>query len=232
MEKLIQGIHRFRSDVFDPNRDFFRKLVDGQRPQALFITCSDSRLVPDLICQADPGDLFVLRNAGNIVPPYAPATPAGEAATIEYAIRGLGIRDVIVCGHTRCGAMQAVADPDATAAMPRVRAWLEHAQATAEIVCTCYHHLSGEARQKVLTQENVLVQLEHLRTHPAAADALAAGDLKLHAWVYKMETGEVFAYDPATGQFNPLGREATPDAEFRVADPHRRRPHLTAAPAV
>ncbi|MFM8274167.1 MAG: carbonic anhydrase [Gemmata sp.] len=204
MEKLISGIHRFQADVFAPNCAFFRKLADGQSPQALFITCSDSRMVPDLICQTDPGDLFVLRNAGNIVPPYTPGAPSGEAATIEYALRGLGVRNIVVCGHTRCGAMQAVADPQATANMPRVRSWLDHAQASAEIVCSCYGHLTGEARAKVLVQENVLTQLEHLRTHPAVAAALAAGELKLHAWVYKMETGEVFAYDPGSGQFGPL----------------------------
>jgi carbonic anhydrase len=130
--------------------------------------------------------------------------PTGEAATIEYAIKGLGIRDIVVCGHTRCGAMQAVSSPDATAGMPRVRQWLEHAQAGVEIVCTCYQHLPAEARAKVLIQENVLVQLEHLRTHPAVAAALAAGELKLHGWVYKMETGQVFAYDAAAGQFVPL----------------------------
>jgi carbonic anhydrase len=207
VEKLLKGIHRFQSDVFAQNLDFYRKLVDGQSPQALFITCSDSRVVPDLICQTDPGELFVLRNAGNIIPPHTPGMPTGEAATIEYAIKSLGIRNVVVCGHTRCGAMQAVASPDMTCGMPRVRQWLEHAQAGVEIVGTCYHHLPAEARAKVLIQENVLVQLEHLRTHPAVAAALAAGDLKLHAWVYKMETGEVYAYDAAGGQFTPLTRE-------------------------
>ena len=212
MEKLINGIHRFQADVFAPNRAFFRKLADGQSPQTMFITCSDSRMVPDLICQSDTGDLFVLRNAGNIVPPYAPGAPSGEAATIEYAIRGLGVRDVIICGHTRCGAMQAVAEPQCTVAMPRVRQWLEHAQASQEIVCTCYSNLTGEARAKVLVQENVLTQLEHLRTHPAVAAALASGELKLHAWVYKMETGEVFAYHPENGQFALLeiGDDVTP----------------------
>jgi carbonic anhydrase len=207
MEKLIQGIHRFQSDVFAPKRDFFRKLADGQHPQALFITCSDSRMVPDLICQADPGELFVLRNAGNIVPPYNPGNPSGEAATIEYAIRGLGIRNIIVCGHTRCGAMQAVGEPTSTVGMPRVRSWLEHAQSSLEIVNNCYQNLTGEARWKVLTQENVLVQIEHLRTHPAVAAALSSGELKLHAWVYKMETGEVFVYDPDTGQYTPLRQD-------------------------
>jgi carbonic anhydrase len=206
VQKLIQGIHRFQSDVFAVRQDFFRRLVDGQRPQALFITCSDSRMVPDMICQTDPGDLFVIRNAGNIVPPYTPGVPAGEAATIEYAIRGLGIKDIIVCGHTRCGAMQATLNPDSVAEMPRVRQWLANADASAEIVCTCYHHLADDAKWNVITQENVLVQLEHLRTHPAVLTGLAAGELRLHAWVYKMETGDVFAYDPESGQFTPLVR--------------------------
>ncbi len=214
MEKLIQGIHRFQADVFAPNLAFFRTLIDGQKPQALFVTCSDSRMVPDMICQTDPGDLFVLRNAGNIVPPYSPGSPSGEAATIEYAVKGLGIRDIVVCGHTRYGAMHAVTEPDSTASMPRVRQWLEHAQAGAEIVCTCYRQLAPESRSAVLTQENVLVQVEHLRMHPAVAAALAAGAVKLHAWVYKIETGEVFAYDPHAGQFKPLVREDGSAAVF------------------
>jgi len=219
MEKLIAGIHRFQNDVFAPRRDFFRHLVNGQRPRALFVTCSDSRMVPDLICQTDPGDLFVLRNAGNIVPPYTPGAPSGEAATIEYAIKGLDIRNVVVCGHTCCGAMQAVLDPEATANMPRVRQWLGNADAAGEIVCTCYQHLSAEARWAVTVQENVLVQVEHLRTHPVVAAGLAAGELRLHAWVYKMETGQVFAYDPAAGQFLPLDRASAGGA---ITPAHRR----------
>src|SRR5262245_29155864 len=212
MEKLISGIHKFQADVFAPNEDFFRRLADGQTPQALFVTCSDSRMVPDRMCQTRPGELFVLRNAGNIIPPYTPGSPSGEAATIEYAVRGLGVKHIILCGHTRCGAMQAVVEPQCTSNMPRVRQWLDHAQASAEIVCSCYAHLPSEARWKVLVQENVLVQLEHLRTHPAVATALATGGLKLHAWVYKMETGEVFAFDPRTGQFARLeaGTEPAP----------------------
>lgn len=206
MQKLISGIHDFQDNVFAVRRDFFEKLVAGQRPQALFIGCSDSRMVPDLICQADPGDLFVVRNAGNIVPPFNPASPAGEAATIEYALKGLGIENIIVCGHTRCGAMQAVLTPDATAAMPGVRQWLGHAAAAAEIVGTCYAHLDADARWGVAVQENVLVQLEHLRSHPAVAAGLAAGRVKLHGWVYKIETGQVFAYDPAAEQYLPLVR--------------------------
>lgn len=219
MEKLISGIHKFQADVFAPNESFFHGLADSQAPQALFITCSDSRLVPDLICQTRPGELFVLRNAGNIVPPVTPGAPSGEAATIEYAIRGLGVRHIVLCGHTRCGAMKAVIEPQCTATMPRVRQWLDHAQASAEIVCSCYSHLTGEAQWKVLVQENVLVQLEHLRTHPAVATALARGELKLYGWVYKIETGEVFAYRPESGQFTRI--EAGEDATLAVPAPSR-----------
>ncbi|MBX9580063.1 MAG: carbonic anhydrase [Gemmataceae bacterium] len=227
MQKLISGIHKFQDDVFAARRDFFKKLVDGQRPQAVFVGCSDSRMVPDLICQADPGELFVVRNAGNIVAPYNPAAPSAEAATIEYALKGLGIPNVIVCGHTRCGAMQAALHPDGTAAMPAVRQWLGHAAAAAEVVGACYAHLEDDARWGVMVQENVLTQLEHLRTHPAVAAALAAGAVKLHGWVYKMETGQVFAYDPQAGQFLPLlrdgGEAVVPLPAYRGPDAPRTR---------
>jgi carbonic anhydrase len=206
MVKLIRGIHKFQSDVFRAREELFRELVRGQNPQALFIGCSDSRMVPDLICQADPGDLFVIRNAGNLVPPYTPGAVCGEAATIEYAVRGLGVKDIIVCGHTKCGAMQATMNPDSLKDMPRVRQWLANADASHEIVVTQYGHLSEDARWQVMAQENVLVQLENLRTHPAVLVGLAHGDLRLHAWMYKLETGEVFAYDAETGQYAPLVR--------------------------
>ena len=204
MEKLIRGIHKFQSDIYTAREELFRHLVGGQHPQALFVTCSDSRMVPDLICQTDPGDLFVLRNAGNLVPTYNPGAASGEAATIEYAIRGLGIKHIIVCGHTKCGAMSAALKPEALKDMPRVRQWLANADASAEIVITQYGHLSDDSRWRVMAQENVLVQLENLRTHPAVAVALKNGDLQLHAWMYKMETGQVFAYDGKDGQYRPV----------------------------
>jgi carbonic anhydrase len=208
MEKLIRGIHKFQSDVFQKREDFFHRLTRGQNPQALFITCSDSRVVPDLITQTDPGDLFVVRNAGNLIPPHVPGQSCGEVAAVEYAVRALGIRDIVVCGHTGCGAMQAVMTPGGADAMPRVRQWLGHADASWEIVMTQYGELSEEARWKVLTQENVLVQLEHLRTHPTVAAGLVAGEVRLHGWIYKIETGDVFAYDPDSGQFLPVVRPA------------------------
>lgn len=203
MQKLIQGLHHFQSNVFSSQRELFERLAHGQSPDALFITCSDSRINPNLITQTEPGDLFILRNAGNIVPPYGAAN-GGEGATIEYAVAALGVRDIIVCGHSHCGAMNGLLNLDSLGELPTVRQWLSHAEATRRIARENYEHLCGGALLTATIEENVLVQLENLRTHPAVAAALSRGKLNLHGWVYKIETGEVFAYDPGQEQFLPL----------------------------
>ena len=203
MQKLLQGIHHFQDNVFSSQRELFERLAEGQHPDALFITCSDSRINPNLITQTEPGELFIIRNAGNIVPPYGAAN-GGEGATIEFAVVGLGIQHIIVCGHSHCGAMKGLLHPESLTELPLMAAWLGHAEATRRIAQQKYEDRPAEALLNVAIQENVLVQLENLRTHPAVAAALAAGKLKLHAWVYKIETGQVFAYDPERGQFAPL----------------------------
>ena len=203
MQKLIQGIHHFQDNVFSSQRELFERLAEGQHPDALFITCSDSRINPNLITQTEPGELFIIRNAGNIVPPYGAAN-GGEGATIEFAVVGLGVQHIIVCGHSHCGAMKGLLRPESLTGLPMMAAWLGHAEATRRIAQQKYEDRPAEALLNVAIQENVLVQLENLRTHPAVAAALAAGKLKLHAWVYKIETGQVFAYDPERGQFAPL----------------------------
>jgi carbonic anhydrase len=203
VQKLVQGIHRFQADIFRSQRELFAKLANGQSPEALFITCSDSRINPNLITQTDPGELFILRNAGNIIPPYG-ASNGGEGPTIEFAVAALGVKDIIVCGHSLCGAMKGLLDREALADMPAVHAWLGHAEATRRIMREKYADRSGAALLTATIEENVLVQLENLRTHPAVAVGLSKGTLKLHGWVYKIETGEVFAYDPAHEQFLPL----------------------------
>lgn len=205
MEKLVQGIHKFHQQVFTTQRELFERLTQGQSPDALFITCSDSRIDPGLLTQTDPGDLFVLRNAGNIIPPYGAGDGGGEAATLEFAVAGLGVKDIIVCGHTHCGAMAALLDPSKTENLPDLRRWLRNAESTRRIVAENYAHLEDPAtRVKATVQENVLVQLENLRTHPAVAARIARGQLNLHAWVYKLEEGRVFTYDPGDGQYVPL----------------------------
>lgn len=210
MEKLLKGLHQFQSNTFSTQRGLFERLAHGQRPEALFITCSDSRINPNLLTQTEPGDLFILRNAGNIVPPHGAAN-GGEGATIEYAVVALGIRHIIVCGHSKCGAMHGLLHPETVESLPTVAAWLKHAQATRRIVETKYPDADEENKLDAAVKENVLVQLEHLRTLPEVAVRLARNELQLHAWVYKFETGEVLAYDPESKRFLDLsaGSRAT-----------------------
>jgi carbonic anhydrase len=198
--------------VFSIQEPLFQRLADGQNPQALFITCSDSRIDPNLLTQTEPGELFILRNAGNIVPPYGPYA-GGEAATIEYAVSVLGVHDIVVCGHSHCGAMSGLLHPDQVASLPAVRNWLAHAEATARIMKENYEHITDpKARLTATVEENVLVQLENLRTHPCVLAAMSRRDLRLHGWVYKFESGQVFAYDREESQFVRMDRGlATPD---------------------
>ncbi|MBI1310338.1 carbonic anhydrase [bacterium] len=210
MQKLVHGIHRFQQNIFSTQRDLFERLVAGQSPLALFITCSDSRIDPSLITQTEPGELFIMRNAGNIVPAYGQMTD-GVAATIEYAVAVLKVRDIILCGHSHCGAMNGLLHPEQIEELPAVRHWLSHADATARIMAENYQHIVDPAARLTATvEENVLVQLENLRTHPSVAAASARNSLKLHGWVYKFETGQVFSYDPAPGQFLALNADGTP----------------------
>ena len=203
MQKLVDGIHHFQANVFSSEPEFYARLAEGQSPETLFITCSDSRINPNLITQTRPGELFILRNAGNIVPPYGAAN-GGEGATIEYAVAALGVKDIIVCGHSHCGAMKGLLDPTGLDELPAVRSWLGHAETTRRVIRENYKHLSGQALVTATVQENVLAQLENLRTHPSVAALIARGALHLHGWVYKIETGQVFAYDPKNGQFETL----------------------------
>ncbi len=209
MLKLIEGIHRFQTEHFGSQRELFERLAQGQAPEVLLITCSDSRIDPCLITQAKPGELFILRNAGNLVPPYG-AGIGGEAATIEFAVAGLGVKDVIVCGHSHCGAMKGLLSPVNPIDFPALTQWLSHAEATRRIVQEKYPGHDEAALLNIAIQENVLVQLENLRTHPVVAAGIARGELKLHGWVYKIETGEVFGYDAQSSQFLPLTSKRPP----------------------
>lgn len=205
MQKLVDGIHKFQKDVFCSQEQFFQRLVNGQEPLALFITCSDSRIDPNMLTQTRPGELFIMRNAGNIVPPYGSAS-SGEAATIEYAVSVLGVEDIVICGHSHCGAMNALLNPGETGRLPAVRQWLGHADATSRIISENYTHLfEGRERLAATVEENVLVQLENLRTHPAVLAALGRKCMTLHGWVYEFESGQVFVYDTEQEQFASVG---------------------------
>lgn len=220
MQKLITGLHHFQSRVFESHRSLFERLSHGQNPDALFITCSDSRINPNLITQTNPGDLFILRNAGNIVPPFGAAN-GGESATIEFAVAALGVRDIIVCGHSMCGAIKGLLNPESLKDLPTVSQWLSHAQSTARIIKENYDalNLTSEQLLNVAIQENVLMQCDNLRTHPSVAARLARGEINIHAWTYKIETGEVFSYDHTSGQFLQIkeGSNASPVPSSRIA---------------
>lgn len=203
MQNLIEGIHQFQNESFLPLQGLFEQLAKGQNPETLFITCSDSRIDPNLLTRSKPGDLFILRNAGNIIPPHG-VNSGGEAATIEFAVAALGVRDIIICGHSHCGAMQGLLQPEKVASLPAVASWLLNAETTRRIIKDNYSHLEGDKLLTATIEENVLVQLENLRTLPAVGSRLVKGDLHLHGWVYKIETGEVFAYDVRQGQFLKL----------------------------
>lgn len=225
MDNIIQGISNFRGNIFPGQRRMYEKLVrDGQHPKALIIACADSRVSPEHITQAGPGDLFVTRNAGNIVPPFTHAN-GGVSSAIEYAVVALGVRDIVICGHSDCGAMKGLGNPKALDSMPSVAAWLRHAQAAERIVCEAYPaDVDPKERMRALSLENVVVQLNHLRTHPSVAAGLAKGQLRLHGWFFEIETGDLLAYDGETGCFASLdgGAEKLPVAQahsMRVAAP-------------
>jgi carbonic anhydrase len=222
MKRLIQGLHQFQTDYFSTHRELFELLSQGQHPRILFITCSDSRIDPNLITQTQPGEMFIIRNAGNIIPPYG-ATNGGEGAAVEYAIHALGIQDVIVCGHSHCGAMKGLLKIEKLAEeMPVVYEWLKHAEATRRTMKEHYQDYEGEALLNAAIQENVLTQLENLRTYPVIYSRLKNGQLQLHGWVYEIETGEVLEYSPSVGQYVPpqtqLSRAAwiTPEQQQRI----------------
>ncbi|GGX16846.1 carbonic anhydrase [Streptomyces chryseus] len=189
-----------RIAAHDEHRAWFGRPAAGQSPQALFITCSDSRVVPSLITGARPGELFELRTAGNAVPGYHPDRPSGEAATIEYAVSVLRVPDIVVCGHSHCGAIGARVRGEDLRAVPAVAGWLD-SQLPDDLNGL---HADADTEVAAAVQRNVRDQLERLRAHPGVAERTAAGQLRLHGWFYAVDTGRVLAHDPAADTFLPL----------------------------
>jgi|GEM_PF-72712 len=217
LNKIVNGFRKFKTEIFPNSRELFGDLSVRQNPLAMFITCADSRIVPDLITQSAPGDLFITRNVGNIVPPYGQMM-GGVSTAIEYAVLALGVQHIIVCGHSDCGAMKAVLDPVALKLMPTVKIWLRHSETALKVVeANC--DLVGDEKLRVLTQENVIAQLTHLHTHPAVVAKVASGNLFIHGWIYDIKTCEILAFDAMQGIFLPLDGEiipvATPKARYK-----------------
>ena len=216
MEKLIEGVHKFRTDEFGNYRKLFRKLSqDGQDPHTLFITCSDSRVLAELITQSKPGDLFVVKNVGNIVPPAGvTGSTNSTAAAIEFAVESLRVSDIVVCGHTQCGAMEALLRglPPETP-MPHLQDWLAVAAPVRQVLQTQYTHLKSHAEQVTAAgEENVLFALDNLYTYACVEKRLRDGSLRLHGWFFKIASAELFAFDPDTKQFLPLVADKPADS--------------------
>ena len=200
MHRLLEGLVRFREETFQGKRELFIRLSQGQSPGVLFITCSDSRIDPTLLTSSEPGDLFIIRNAGNLVPPYG-SQFGGITATIEYGVAVLNVSDIVICGHSDCGAMRALVEPQELDNLPAVKHWLIHAESTRTVVKENFAHLSADEKFSATIQENVLIQLDHLRTHPTVVSRLRRGTLNLHGWVYCLHSGEVWVHDQEQGKF-------------------------------
>jgi len=212
VKKLIEGFNRFKSDVYAQHRELFQELASQQHPDTLFIGCSDSRLVPGLLLQTDPGDLFVCRNAGNIAPPHGEHA-GGVSATIEYAVQVLGVQHVIVCGHSDCGAMKAAMHPEKVASLPAVAQWLRHTERAVAVVEAMHKDCDEHEKLNLLVEENVLSQLDNLRTHPSVAAKLRAGALQLHGWVFNIPRAELKIYDADQQRFVQVAETGVPTPE-------------------
>lgn len=203
MQQLIEGHKRFLAEAFPARRNQFHLLAEGQQPDTLFVTCADSRIVPDLILQTQPGDLFICRNAGNVIP-RAGEPAGGVSATIEYAVEVLRVRHLIVCGHSDCGVIRALMNPENLSGLLSVKDWLLHVEPAWAYVDEVERNAGELTRQTALTHANVLVQLDNLRTHEYIRRALAEGRLEVHGWYYDILTGRIEQYDERAGKFVPL----------------------------
>ncbi|GAA0921253.1 carbonic anhydrase [Luteibacter anthropi] len=195
---LLKGVEKFSHKVFQDNKPLFDELAGSQSPHTLFITCADSRVVPEMITQTEPGELFVCRNVGNIVPAYGEMM-GGVSAVVEYAVTVLKVKNVVICGHTDCGAMKGLLNPESTKDLPTVEAWLRNAQAAKSAVFA--RKLEGAEALQATIEENVRLQLAHVRTHPAVAAARANGEITLQGWVYNIGDGSVVVLDEKTDHF-------------------------------
>jgi carbonic anhydrase len=207
MEKFISGVLKFQERDFPHYRAHFNHLAEQQNPKVLFITCSDSRISPELITQSVPGDLFVIRNAGHIIPPHGGINNSVEGS-IEYAVSVLKVEHIIICGHTDCGALKGALNPSDVQQLPAVKSWLQHAKPAADFVQKNYHFLSPEKQLDMAIQKNVLTQLKNLKTLPCVKQRFASGDIRLHGWTYNIKTGEVLTNSLASNRFQSISLES------------------------
>ena len=189
LDRLKQGIRRFQAEIYPAQAEQYKRVMNQpQRPHTLLITCADSRIHPEVLTQAAPGEIFVSRNIGNMVPTYG-ELPGEVGAVLEYAVSALGVRHIVVCGHIDCGAMKALLEPASVDSMPAVRSWLINAHAALAAARALAN--TEQDLLRVVTEQNILLQMGHLLTHPAVAGAVAKGELRLSGWIYDIAAGQV-----------------------------------------
>ena len=204
LEQLKSGVLRFRTDVYPEQAEMFAQAAsEPQRPHTLFITCADSRIDPNLITQTGTGEVFVTRNIGNMVPAFGEML-GGVSAVIEYAVSALGVRHIVVCGHSDCGAMKALLAPESTEKLPAVSNWLVNAQAALAVAEFLHEKDPSRPVLEVLTEQNVLLQMQHLKTHPSVAGAMAHGDLTISGWIYAIGSGHVCVAEDGQRSFEAI----------------------------
>jgi carbonic anhydrase len=211
LQRLEEGVRRFQTEVFPEQADMFAQAAsEKQSPHTLFITCADSRIDPIAITSSSTGEIFVARNIGNMVPAYGEML-GGVSAVIEFAVSSLGVRHIVICGHSHCGAMHALLDPASVSTMPTVQAWLHNAHAALRVAESLRDQSpsppSEQQLVEILTEQNVLLQMQHLKTHPSVAGAIAKGDLAISGWIYSIGTGEVRVASDGERSFTLIGAE-------------------------
>lgn len=217
-ERLLAGVRRFQREVYPQRKAVYQQLVrEGQKPHALFITCADSRIDPELITQSGPGEIFVSRNIGNLIPAYGEVL-GGVSSILEYAAAGLQVSQIVVCGHNDCGAMIGLLHPEKVEHLPIVKSWLRNGEAALSVVrsrktATDEHSLLDE-----LVEENVILQMQHVRTHPSVAGRLAQGALALSGWIYDIGHGMVRTYSEEHRKFLPVTRDRQEPTGLRTND--------------
>lgn len=206
MERLYKGIHKFQSSFFKKEEEFFRRISKEQEPKVLFITCADSRVDPNLVTQSRPGELFIVRNVGNIIPPYdAIKDKNSVAAALEFAVLVLKVADIIVCGHSNCGAMKLLfQDEKGPVNMPHLMEWVSMSSPVREHVEKHYAGVTPDFRDRITEKENVLEQLKNIETYPFISQALEQNAVYLHGWYYDIGTGEILSYNPDTDKFEKI----------------------------
>src|SRR5271165_4920954 len=196
LARIVRGVTKFRTEVYPAQRAMFERLRAGQEPLALFLTCADSRVNPNLVTQTDPGEIFIERNPGNMVPPYVEFV-GGVTAGVEYAMLVLKVPLIIVCGHTDCGVMKALLEPATVHGMPGVQTWMTHGAAARERVSKELPFAGREEQLQRLTEYNVLQQIDHLMTHPSVRERLKCGEIEIRGWVYDIGSGAIREFSPA-----------------------------------